>query len=359
MFIAVFICISLFRLYPFQDTLNTVIFGIDDWNKYARFGMDIKYNGFLIPSLNGVYDGPGGFLYNYFVAFCFFVFGDRIFPIYILQNILLGFSIALIYWAFRDKLKPLTGFVFLITLFVIALIDVNKYYSFKLLSENLGLFLVSLFIFFTIKGFEKNKFSFQFLATLFLGLSVLTRPNIFPFVLIYAAILIIYYFRSNKKKIWKAIVLIFLLCFLISLLAIRNYLVCGNFIFFPTLGISDAINQTGRFSFAYLFNKAIYCFGYLSTLEPNYNIRPHWFIMWIGYFLYLFFRLKAKNKFETWELITQVFIFFYYGLTFVFVQVESYGFRAFIPINFVVLGLAFMGFDYLLRGHRADGKNSY
>ena len=124
---------------------------------------------------------PVGFYITILLQVVFLFLGILLFPIGYSSKHSSCFSIAFIYWAFREKMKPLTGFVFLIIMFIFALLDVYKYYSFQLCSENLGLFTVSLFVYFVIKGTEKNKLSLQICASFFLVLSVLTRPNIFPF----------------------------------------------------------------------------------------------------------------------------------------------------------------------------------
>src|SRR5690348_16896529 len=112
--IAGFVVLSFIRLYPFENTLQEDVIGIDDWNKYARWALDIKYHGIFISSLQENYWAPAGFLYNYFVAFCFIVFGDNTIPVFIIQSLLLGCSVAFIYFTFRNKMKPLTGFLFLL-----------------------------------------------------------------------------------------------------------------------------------------------------------------------------------------------------------------------------------------------------
>ena len=63
------------RLYPFENTVDTILQGTDDWSRYARFALDIVDNGILMPSLEECYWSPASFLYNYFVAFCFYAFG--------------------------------------------------------------------------------------------------------------------------------------------------------------------------------------------------------------------------------------------------------------------------------------------
>ena len=118
-----FILYSLFRNYS-EGSLGEILIGNDDQNSYVNYGLDIKNNGLLISSVDGVYGRPGGSLYNYFIALCFILFGESTTPIYILQGMLLGFSVAIIFLSFRNKMKNITGFLFLTTLFIFALLDV-------------------------------------------------------------------------------------------------------------------------------------------------------------------------------------------------------------------------------------------
>src|SRR6185436_2589668 len=141
-----------------------------------------------------------GFFYNYFVAFCFTIFGTNPSNVYLIQSILLGLSVAFTYFIFRDLLKPLTGWIFLFLLIAFAFLDVYKYYNFKLLSENFAIFTITLFFFFFKKLLISKTYMLQFLLGLFLGASVLTRPNILPFSLILIALIAIQCLL-NKKTI--------------------------------------------------------------------------------------------------------------------------------------------------------------
>lgn len=376
-----FLFLSLIRLFPFENHLSSILNeGKDDWFLYARFALDIKQNGILMSSVNGVYNLPSGFLYNYFVALCFFVFGENLVPVYIIQSTLLGFSIAFIYWAFRDKMKPRTGILFLITMFIFALVDVSRYYSFRLLSENLALFTIAVFFYCFIKGIEKNKLALFISAAVFLGFSILIRPNVFPFGIALNIILLFYFLKQKKKELLKSFLFLLFFGLSMSLLAIRNYLICGKWVFLPYKGSllqyiasedhiipssvklsglnSPQISTTGYIIsyaeyiwqqpllfFSFYIKKLMFCFGFLSFLEPSYNWRFHWILMWAAYFAYLFFSVKRKFRFEIWEMVTHLFILFYYSALILVTPIGSYGFRMLIPCTFIVLAFAFMVLD--------------
>jgi 4-amino-4-deoxy-L-arabinose transferase-like glycosyltransferase len=343
--IFIFAFLSVIRLFPFENSLDKILSGTDDWSRYARFALDVKHNGISIPSLKENYWAPAGFLYIYFIAVNFYLFGENTVPIFIIQNLLLGCSIALIYFSFRDKMKSRTAIIFLFALFMFALIDVNKHYSFRLLSENLALFTVSAFFFCFIKGIEKGKLFFQLLAAVLMGLSILIRPNLFPFAFILIAIASFYYLEQKRTRSFFLFILLLLLSS--SLLGLRNYVVTGRIAFLPTEGTSfGRIFLSHGFSLSMYINKLLFFLGFLSSLDPAYQWRPHWTIMWIGYFVYLFFRIKSKTKFEMWEVTAHLYIVCYYSvMLFIAPQVSSYGFRLLIPAIFVVLPFMCMTLD--------------
>jgi hypothetical protein len=254
----------------------------------------------------------------------------------------------LIYYAFRKELTGITGIVLLLTLFSVALLDTYKYYSFKLLSENLAIFTLATFVYFVKLGFDKNKVKFQFLATFFLMLSVLIRPTLFPIAFVYVLFIVIYYFKNPqlKKKNLFGMILFFFLG--ISTLGIRNYLVSGNWIFLPSEGISDSWKQLLALDFTIIYKKILFILGFLSSLNPEYFPRPHWLILILLYCYYLYNRIKNNKSISYSEIIFNGFIICYYTLTILFVTIDSYGFRAILPIQFMLIGVSFLSVEKLI-----------
>jgi len=95
----------------------------------------------MMPAVRGPYRRPGGFLYNYFLAGLFRALGINASYVYVVQSLLLGVSVSLMYLAFRPCLAPVSGLVYLgaVALFMYA--DYRRF-AFRLLSENLLLFLL-------------------------------------------------------------------------------------------------------------------------------------------------------------------------------------------------------------------------
>jgi hypothetical protein len=337
-----FTLLPLIRLYPYTNNLAELLAGTDDWNFYAKNALEIKRGGFLMPHFDGAYAYPGGFFYNYFVAGCFAVFGENAIPVYIVQSLLLGCSVTLIYLAFRNKMKIRTRWVFLLFVTLVALLDVSKDYSVRLLSENLAVFTVAAFVYCLLKAVELRKFHWQIGTLFFLIVSVLTRPVMLPFGIVFAALICWYCFRYRTISIAKTILFTAIVLLGISAIAIRNYFFCGEFLFFPVLGVYGSGLQVEQFSAMLLIKKTLFMFGYLPALSDVYRVRPHWMLLWAAYLAYLFFRKKQWWKFELAEIPVHLFLLVYCGLSLVFVTVDSYGFRAFIPITLLLVPFSMM-----------------
>lgn len=344
----VFTLLPLLRLYPFDNPAKVLADGPDDWNYYAKFALEIKNGGLLIPSFREQYQYPGGFLYNYFVAACLKIFGDDLSPVYVLQSILLGMSVVLVLLTFRNRLKPFTWNMLLVALVLFGLLDVSKYYSVRLLSENLALFTLAAFIYCLIKGIKENILSFQLSAVFFLVISLLTRPNLFSFGMVFVMLMLLFnkYFGIAGRR---AVAFSLIVVAGMSLIAVRNYLVCGKLIFMPSLGVSDALTQVQHLDIGLILKKALFMLGFQPVLSPEYQFRPHWMLMWTGYFIYLFIKRDdlKKLRLPAREIFVHLFILTYCASTIIFVTVDSYGFRSFIPVNFLILPFSFMAIDHV------------
>ena len=346
---------TIIRLYPFTETTPGISNGIDDWFRYWENAQVISKKGLLLPS-QSVYFGPGSFLYNYFLALCFLFFGENLVPIYFIHSILLAFSILMIYYAFRKELGGLTSILLLITLFSFALLDTYKCYTFRLLSENLAIFTLSAFVYFVKLGFDSNRVKFQFLATFVLILSVLIRPTFFPIAFVYTFFLVSYYFKNPLSKRRNLLGMFLLLFSGISLLGLRNYIVSGTWIFLPSEGSSDSLKQFLALDFTIIYKKVLFAFGLLSFLNPDYYPRPHWFLLWFLYLNYLLNRVKNWKTIPYSEIIFNSFIVSFYLLTILFLTVDSYGFRAFLPVQFILIGVSFISVDKLILKTRVNYK---
>jgi len=351
--IAVFILLlmtaSIFRSLYFGSDLTEVLKGVDDWSRYAKQGLDIKNNGLLISSIEDNYNGPGGFLYNYFVAFLFFIFGYSLAPIYTIQTLLLGLSVAFIFWTFKDLMKKKTQIIFLCSLFAFATLDVFHHYCHVLLSENLGLFLFSTFIYSFYKSINDLPGIIQKRTTILIIAATLVRPNLVPLLVLYIGILFL--LKSRKKSPISFSLSPHLIIVLIGVLIIptRNFIQTGSWTILPTEGTSDSQYQIITSRPEYFLKKIAFCFGYLSYLAPEYKVRFHWIVMWFGYFIYFANQLKKIRQTKLSEISIHVFIVTYLVFSIVFITVHSYGYRSMLLINFIVLSFSILGFEILLK----------
>lgn len=347
-FVIILVLASILRLLHFTPTLREAMLGVDDWNRYAKQGIDIRNNGILIDSIKTSYNGPGGFLYNYFVASLFLLFGNSLAPIFLVQTIMLGLSVCFTFWSFKDFMLPRTQYFFLCSLFMFATLDVFYNYSHVLLSESFGLFLFSAFIYSFLNSVKAGLNRISKLGTILLSLATLVRPNLLPLLFIYLGIISILSYHNNQKP-WITIASHFSISLLImSAIAMRNHFSVGTWDLLPTEGTTDSIIQILQPGIAYFCKKLLFCFGYTKPLYDEYRIRPHWILMWIGYFIFLIYQIKDLSKIKYWQFSMNLFIAVFIILSVMFISLQSYGYRSMLLINFVVLALSILGFEKLV-----------
>lgn len=332
----------------------------NDWDYYAKHAKDINENGVLMPSVESNYVIPAGFFYNYFLATCIFIFGTNVGAIYFLQSLLLALAIILVFYFFEDELQPNEKPFFILGLFVFACLDVNKYYTFLLLSENLAIVTIPAFIILLKRGIQRQKTLYFLLAGLFLGVSALTRPTLIPFC-IFLIVSIPFVIKSKQIKASNVFWFLMVAAGIILLLPIRNYLVTGSIALLPVNGsFSEYMNIANPLSFAdapmaflgYYFKKILFSLGFLPILEPLFQYRPHWMLMWLGYILYLIYFFKRKSEFKLWNFYTHVMILIFYSVVILVAPIQSYGFRMIVPVLFLVYGFAFIGLARRINAYR-------
>ena len=126
--VLIFTLAALFRIY-YNDYPSIFIgYGYDDWDRYFLNAIDIKDNGLLIKNVEENYLMPSSFLYNYFLAFCFLIFGINLSVVYFIQSAVLGFSIAVTFILFKDLMSKKISRIFLFSMIFFAFIDIFKYY---------------------------------------------------------------------------------------------------------------------------------------------------------------------------------------------------------------------------------------
>jgi len=144
---------------------------------------------------------------------------------------------------------------------------------------------------------------------------------------------------------------------ILMMLPLRNYLAAGNLTLMPVDGtFMDYMHRINPISFTenpieYLsvyFEKILYCFGYIPILNPDFHIRPHWFLMWAGFFYYLIHLIRFPRQHDALMGAFTLYVFAFYLTLILIAQISVYGHRMFIPGIFIVLGVSVIGYERAL-----------
>ncbi len=326
--IFVFPLLFLIRFYlqdlPIKELWNP----LDDWFRYNENAENIVELGWMKNQGNEPYYGPGGFLYNYFLALIKFVFGRSLYWIYFVQSLVLGCTFFLFLRAFKQHLNGVfTPIILLVFLFLF--LDVFWHYNSQLLSENLFvLFYASSLYFLTIR---EKPYS-VYLFSIGVGLMILTRPALSIMYPIFAWMV-----WEHGKTTRSKYLSLFLSLLLIQVLAIRNFWISGYYVWLPTEGSSDSLGMLSSLDFQLLTKKASFQLGFCSVLNDAYQIRWHWILLVIGYFVLIFRQILSFGKLSFPLLHLLLWSIFLSNL--LFVKVDSYGFRSVLPFILLMLWL--------------------
>ena len=346
--------IGVYRAYPFIDDVTAANSFEDDWLLYKLYALSILHDGLTMPVKSGDYYAPSGFIYNYFVAAVFALTGENSTHVYIAQTILLALSVGLMALAFKPYLPPKTLIFYFWALACFLFVDLFLNYTFRLLSENLTLFLLPLFYWTLLRAFERRSVFLVACAGAFLGLCTLSRPNL---VLVAPLTIVLLFLRlpSGRTKFCMLFLLGFSILF--SLLPLRNYAVTKQFsvpVFSqrkhwqpppitstehltPLSLVSDARNVA-----VFYARRVLFCMGLTFMESSLYRPRPHWLIMWAGLCLYLWRALRRRGL-QFWELFTIGFILTYLVPVIALAQISNYGIRMVLPVIPMALLLAVCG----------------
>jgi 4-amino-4-deoxy-L-arabinose transferase-like glycosyltransferase len=361
--IIIFFILGLARAYPFIDDVTPELAAGDDWLTYKQQALSILHDGWTMPLVSGNYVGPRGFLYNYFLAAMYATIGDNSSFIYVVQATMLGASIPTMYYAFRKYLSPAVGVAYLLGLSALLYVDVFLFYSRRLLSENLLIFLLPLFFLLLIRAYETQTVRYCFLTGILMGLMILTRPNFILVAPVVAFILFLYSKSHNAKRIACALIFIATICLVVSFMAMRNYAVTREISMpsfttrydweTPHLRLEPPLTaaKLARASKDFLTHytkRVLYCVGFPSLLkETRFPVVPHWPLIWLGVIVFIAFSLR-RRRMLFWETAVVAFIFTYL-VPLIAVAPLTYGVRLIVPIDPALLLLCFRTLDILSR----------
>jgi hypothetical protein len=311
-----------------------------------------------MPVVQGPYRRPGGFLYNYFVAAVFGFFGENAANVYLVQAGLLGLAIVGMAATFGGFLSRRARLGYLVALTGFMAVDVFRYYTVRLLSENLVLVLLPPFFLTTLQIVSEGRMRDAVVGGVWLGLAVLTRPNL---ILMGAgtAFLVLAYARPGRRALAAAAT--FLMAFSLALapMAFRNYVVTGvpsldvittthdwlgpRVDLAPPLDVAKVAHAAAT-TVDFYGKRVLFCVGFASLADPGYRIRPHWVLAWLGAALFVLGAIR-RRRCELWEALALTFIVLYLAPLVAVAHLANYGFRMVVPVIPVVLLLAVRGLD--------------
>jgi Dolichyl-phosphate-mannose-protein mannosyltransferase len=350
--LGLFLTLSFYRAYPYLDDVNEANAAGNDWLTYKLNALSVLHDGLTMPAVQGNYHLPGGFLYNYFVAAVFALFGENSTYVYLVQAAMLALSVGLTALAFKPFLKQKTAAVYFPALALMVFVDVFVFYTFRLLSENLLLLLLPVFYLLILRTVGTSSILLASLAGAVMGLCALCRQNL---ILLgpTTAILLFIYLKRRPGRTPISLSFLFWFCLVFSLLPLRNYAVTGD-VSIPVirytaqrltseLKINDPITLTslGRkalSAFTYYARRILFCAGLTTAMGgvPVYYLKPHWLIMWTGALIYIR-RLLKRRGLEFWEAFATLFILMYLGPLIAIADIYSHGVRMIIPVMPIVL----------------------
>jgi hypothetical protein len=338
----------------------------DDYDAYHYWAVDIVEHGLAMRLAPVPYALPAGFLYIYFVALCYKVFGILPPVVFIVQSAMLGGSVVLLFLAFRDEPGRPAKYLLLLGLAAFAFLDVGRQYALQLFSENLLIFELAGFFYLTQRGFVGGRSWARILALAVLGAIPLTRPNAVLFVPGALMWLIV-----NRRGVgfWRDLasgLVAFAVVF--SLMALRNHAAGGQWTAFPPfprnavggldvpgyggpLGTVVAAGQAqdwrGTRTLVELALRAwwrdplevareygrriLFTGGFLPLVQPEFRYRPHWMIMWAVFVGALAWRLARGVELGPMVELLLIWLVTFLGPVVATTQIANYGFRYVVP----------------------------
>ena len=342
---AVFFAIAVIKAWPFVDDVPLDGPQGDDWYFYKTVATSIVRDGLSVPTLGTYTLLPHGFLYNYFVAGVFSVFGVNAAFVYVIQAALVGASVSLLWLAARGGWSRAGGIAFLLLASVTLYVDFVQRLSFRLLSENLFLFLAAAFVLALAKADEHRSHAGALGAGALLGLAVLSRTSVLGWalgvVLGGAAVTLVR--RRPPFTMAAALAAGFVLA--MCLLPLREYAAIGRANFDLITHTQDWVPApVGLAARAeYYGSRVLFTLGATEFVNPDYRPRPHWMLIWAGAAGYL--AARVWWRWERWpgaaEACVLAFIPLYLGPVLLVSGIDSYGGRMVavaMPLAAVLIG---------------------
>ncbi len=326
-----FLVLGVLRAWPFFDDVPLDGASGDDWLQYKIYADSILHGGLSIPAIHGPYLAPRGFFYNYFVAGVFALFGENSSYVYVVQSFLVGLSASLLYVIARTRMSRLGAFAVLLGATAYVYVDFFRALTFRLLSENLYIFLLPAFLLLSLSSLNDRSVPKAAGAGICLGLVTLTRPTALAGGLAALAIAAAYSLkeRASAHRVLLTVFLLFALT--MSLLPLRDFAATGR----PGFDLITYSSDWGRpptdspQSFLEFYaRRGLFTVGFTSAYGgTDYRWRPHWMLLWLGLLVALVASIRARRLPEMWELVCLSFVLLHIVPVTIFADIVSYGGR--------------------------------
>ncbi len=344
-----FLVAALIKAHPFVDDTPLLVSPTgellpgngDDWFSYKIHAINILRGGLAEPAIGKYVFTVHGFLYNYFVAGIFAIFGVNTSVVYVVQTALVGASPSILYAAIRlirGRIPHLAAIAFILVAAGQLYIDYFRYLSFFLMSENLFLFLFSVTFLAYAWAFGRRSHAGAVAAGILLGLTVLSRisANVAALGVIAVAPAYFLFYRRGSARLTMTLALAAGFLLAMSLFPLREYAATGQ----PDLDVflvkhgwdtppAELSEWPGYYGARWLF-----VFGipqWLAVYDPgiiDYRVRPHWMVECVGVIGYLVTRFTWRRVPDLREFVMLTFLTLYLS-AYVFVStIENYGGRS-------------------------------
>jgi hypothetical protein len=337
-------------LFPLANNVGP---SADDWWSYHRFAVSVLDGGMSMPAVQGPYTRPGGFGYVYFVAAVYAFAGVRSQAVYLIQTFLLVLSVLGFVHAFRRRLTPFYLLLYGLLVIVFAYLDHFRFFTFRLLSENLVIFLLAV-LFMAFERLLSSGSRLVAAATgLLAGACFLVRPN--TLLLAPAWALLLLYRKRDRRTIINGAILIAGVVLMAGLIVWRDYAATATFDLRVLTTRQDWLHPSSiGDAFPFYGRRILYVLGYLHALIPEFGSLQYWYAAWAGVLLLVGWCLRDR-QIDDLDLAALVFLAAYYGPLIAVADITNYGIRMLTPAMPVVLYLAVRGAMLTLsRGKRIE-----
>lgn len=321
----VLLAVAWYRASPFLDDLPADGAGSDDWHFYKRLALSIVNGGLSMPGIGEYRLVPHGFLYNYFVAAVFAIAGTNSSYVYVVQAFITAAAVSVLWAGARHTGTVMAGAVLALGTMTVA-IDFTNRLSFRLLSENLFLPLAALAMVLADRAVRRSSTVSAVAGGACLGLAVISRTSVVVWAL---AILALGVAAAVWQRWPRRVVIAFTLAFAagMSLMPLREYFATGMFTFHAISDTRDWLQPEGEGLVSYYGKRLVFMLGFTPILDPEYRIRPHWILIWLGVAGYAVTRVPWRQWPSRLEICAALLIPLYLGPVLLVGGVSNYGGR--------------------------------